>query len=110
MAIDLRLFDDPDSFIAQLKAIDLHPIIINITMSTQKCCIYFQWLHRSPISFLRGLLEDKLSTSTLCVLHCKELDCFLSIKCLDQKPQGRSQASSQPNLVKAKIIEGRAMN
>lgn len=54
MAIDLRLFHDPDSFIALLKATDLHPIKINISMCTQNIAYIFSGFKDPKIPFLGG--------------------------------------------------------
>lgn len=95
MAIDLRLFDDPDSFRTLLKAIDLHPIKINRSMCTQNITCNLSGFKDLEIPFPGGLLEPKLRISTLC--PTSQGTCFLTRKYLNHKHQGRSQTSSQPN-------------
>lgn len=50
------LFHDPDSFIALLKATDLHPIKINISMCTQNTAYIFSGFKDPEIPFLGGLV------------------------------------------------------
>lgn len=54
MAMDLRLFDDPDSFIALLKANNLHPININMSMCTQNIAYNFSGF-KDPEILLLGV-------------------------------------------------------
>lgn len=81
MTIDLRLFDDPDPFIALLKAIDLHSIKINISTCTQNVAYIFSGFTDSETSFLGLLLEPKLRKSTLC--STSQGTCFLTVGRLD---------------------------
>lgn len=53
MIIDFRRSDDLDSFIALLKATDLHPIKINISMYTQNVAYIFSGFTDLDILFLR---------------------------------------------------------
>lgn len=95
MAIDLRLFDDPDSFITLLKATDLHPIKISRSMCTQNIACNLSGFKDPEIPFPGGLREPKLRKSTLC--PTSPGTCFLTGKYLNRKHQGRSQILSQPN-------------
>lgn len=58
MAIDLRLFHDPESFITLLKATDLYPIKINISMCTQNIAYNFSSFNSPTIPFPGALVAE----------------------------------------------------